>query len=87
MRQTMNRDSVFHEIPTQIAAAHRNEDRSLGSVPTTQSVALFVSEIRSFWRKVMTFEVEVAEVPPRYAVFLTFLRAAKQMCSLFVVSR
>jgi hypothetical protein len=44
-----------------------------------------VSEIRSFWRNVMTF-AEVAEVPLRYLVFLSFLRAAKpQMCSLFIV--
>jgi hypothetical protein len=45
-----------------------------------------VSEIRSFWRNVMTFDAEVAEMPLRYVVFLTFLRAAKpQMCSPFIV--
>jgi hypothetical protein len=36
----------------------------------------------------MTFEAEIAEVPLRYVVFLTFLRAAKpQMCLFFVVGR
>ena len=59
----MSCDSAFHGSPHQIAAAHRTKTECLGSVPTTYSLALFVSEIRSFWRDAVTFEVEVAEMP------------------------
>ena len=51
-------------------------------------VVLLVSEIRSLWRNVMTFETGAAEMPPIRAVFLTFPGVAKpQMCSLFVVGQ
>jgi hypothetical protein len=56
--------------------------------PTRYSLVLLVSEIRSFWRNVMTFEAGAAEMPPIRAVFLTFPGVAKpQMCSLFVVGQ
>jgi len=85
----MSGDSVFHEIPhpNRCRTSKRRPNAS-AAFPTIGRVAYFVSEIRSFWRNAMTFEAEVAEVPLRYAVFLTFLRAAKpQMCLLFVVGR
>jgi hypothetical protein len=39
--------------------------------PTTYSVALFVSEIRFFWRNAVTFEVELQE---RHCIRRYFLR-------------
>jgi hypothetical protein len=33
--------------------------------PITLTLSYFVSEIRSFWRNAMTFEVGVAEMPLR----------------------
>jgi hypothetical protein len=33
--------------------------------PITLTLSYFVSEIRSFWRNAMTFEVDVAEMPLR----------------------
>ena len=62
----MSGDGASHETPHQIAAAHRTKTECLGSVPDQCSIALFVSEIRSFWRDAMTFEVEVAEMPLYY---------------------
>ena len=72
----MSCDSVFHgNFPTQIAAAHRTKTECLGSVPTTGRVVQFVSEIRSFPRNAVTFEVGVV----LYAVLLTILRVAKSL--------
>ena len=59
----MSCDSAFHGSPHQIAAAHRTKTDASAAFPTSYSVALFVSEIRSFWRDAVTFEVEVAEMP------------------------
>ena len=36
--------------------------------PITPTLSYFVSEIRSFWRNAMTFEVGVAEMPLRLCV-------------------
>ena len=60
----MSCESVFHGIPHQIAAAHSSEDRMPRQRSRPEfSVVLFVSEIRSFWRNVMTFEAAAAEMP------------------------
>jgi hypothetical protein len=59
----MSGDSAFHGSPHQIAAAHRTKTDASAASPTSYSVALFASEIRSFWRDAVTFEVEVAEMP------------------------
>jgi hypothetical protein len=51
-------------VPTQVAAADRTKTECLGSVPDQYSVTQFVSEVRSFKRNAVTFEVKVAEMSP-----------------------
>jgi hypothetical protein len=60
----MSCDSAFHGIPhpNPLPRIERRPYVS-AAVPTTYSVALFVSEIRSFWRNVMTFEAGATEMP------------------------
>jgi hypothetical protein len=59
-------DSAFHGSPHPIAAADRARTECHGSVPNQNSVAQFVSEVRSFWRNAVTFEVKVAEMALHY---------------------
>ena len=55
--------SAFHEIPTKSLPHIERRPNVSTAFPTTDSLAVFVSKIRSFWRDAVTFEVEVAEMP------------------------
>ena len=45
--------------------------------PITLTLSYFVSEIRSFWRNAMTFEVGVAEMPLRLRSSSYFYRVTR----------
>ena len=76
----MSGDTACHGIPHQIARCRTsNTDlmpRQLRS-PITLTLSYFVSEIRSFWRNAMTFEVGVAEMPLRLRSSSYILSGAK----------
>ena len=59
----MSRDSAFHGSPHQIAAAQQTRTECLGSVPDHAQPSLISVRNSFFWRNVVTFEVEVAEMP------------------------
>jgi hypothetical protein len=51
------------EVPAKSLPHGKRGPNASAAFPTTLSLASFVSEIRFFWRNVVTFEVEVAEMP------------------------
>jgi hypothetical protein len=53
---------LFMGIPTQVAAADQRKPSVSAAFQPTYSVAQFVSEVRSFWRKAVTFGVDVADM-------------------------
>ena len=59
----MSCDSAFHGFPTKSLPHIERRPNASASFPTRYSVVLLVSEIRSFWRNVMTFEAGAAEMP------------------------
>ena len=61
-------------FPTNSLPHIERKPNALAAFPTTYSIALFVSEIRSFWRDAVTFEVGVAEMPLHWWFFLRVLR-------------
>ena len=82
----MSRDSAFHGIPHQTAAAHRMKTECLGSVLDHVKHNLFVSEIRSFWCNALIFEARVAEMQLHWAVLIMFLRGEKLLHTIPVAN-
>jgi hypothetical protein len=62
--------AFFIGVPTKPLSHIERRPIAAAAFPTVKSLAQFVSEVRSFRRNAMTFEVGVAEIPRHLEVIL-----------------